>query len=392
MLVVGCLGHYLLDLNVYRLGGLAVLHGTRLYDAREVSAGLRFTYTPFAAVLFAAPSALPLTVLRLMWTASSLLALYVLICVLQRAAQSRRDAALVFTGALMLEPVRETLAFGQVNLLLMVIVVVDLVDFVPVRYRGLLTGVAAAVKLTPLVFLPFLLLTNQRAAARRLVLAFTSCSALAFAVLPRDSLAYWTRYVHDTSRIGDSSFATNQSLAGMLARFHHAGEPQTGAYLAATCVAVVVGYSVAVRANAHSKALGVVVTGLVGLLLSPISWSHHWVWFCALPVVGARVLSVAQRVGLTLVTFLSPFAYLPHRRGRESRWGWWEMLLGNAYTITALVTLVLLAWALRRQRGGRPPLEPPQIAARPCWSAPMPEHHKVADCSTAGGASKRLTD
>jgi alpha-1,2-mannosyltransferase len=204
-----------LDLDVYRLGARMWLSGGDLYGLLPptiIGNHLPFTYPPVAAVLFTPFTLVPLPVAGVVLTALSVVALVVV----PRLTPAR--VAVVLPVALLLEPVRETLGFGQVNLLLMALVALDCLHRRPRWPRGVLVGLAAAIKLTPAAFVLFFLLRGGRRAAVTALGSFVAVTAIGFAVNPAGSVRYWTSTVFDPGRIGEVSFEANQSIKGVLAR------------------------------------------------------------------------------------------------------------------------------------------------------------------------------
>ena len=167
---------------------------------------------------------------------------------------------------------RSTLGFGQINALLMVMVVLDvLLPGERKRTKGLLIGVAAAIKLTPAVFVVYFLVRRDFRSAARVAGGFVVAGALLWLVRPSASVTYWTKLVFDAGRIGGVDYVGNQSLNGLAVR---AGLSQIGWVLAALAVMAVVAVVVA-RAE---PVLALTACALGGLLVSPISWTHHWTW------------------------------------------------------------------------------------------------------------------
>jgi alpha-1,2-mannosyltransferase len=297
--------HYF-DLKVYRQAAIVVGHGAPLYST-HLKHGLGFTYPPFALLLF-----LPLTWLPLHTAeADSVLANIALTALavhaatrLARPCGPRGSAAawLAAAAALWIEPISTTIGYGQVDLLIAVLVIADLAYLRGTRAAGIGIGLAAALKLTPLVFIPYLLFTGRgRAAARALGVVLLSI-LVAFVTLPRDAAAYWGGKFLDFSRVtgghhhGAGSGATNQSLRGAVLRlFPTITDPRT-IWLLASAIVVIAGLALAIRAAQRGdEALGFLLTAITGLLISPVSWTHHW----AIAVPGALALLLSNRRALT---------------------------------------------------------------------------------------------
>jgi alpha-1,2-mannosyltransferase len=344
--VAGAVAGGFKDLAVYQHGGQLVLDGLSPVGARDPSTGLPFTYPPFAAVAMVPLALLPSWLAAAVWTAASVAALAAMIAMVLRA-QARPApgwlVALLAVGAMALEPVWQTLTFGQVNLVLMALVVVDLV-WPDRRWSGVLVGLAAGVKLTPLVFVLLLLLVGRRAAAGRALATFAGTVVVGFIGSP-SSGSYWTDRLVDPTRVGPPALAHNQSVDGALTRLLH-GPPSTGAWIA---IAVPVLVAVVVVGagwwRLGDRVLGTCLAALAMLLVSPVSWSHHWVW--AVPV--ALVLWERSRwaaVAWTAVFVARPMVWLPYGRGREYAWGPVEHVVGNAYLLAAIAVCLWAAVSL----------------------------------------------
>ena len=328
----------LTDLPVYRYGGQALIDGRSALAVDDPVTGLPFTYPPFAAVLFAPLALVPAWLAAGLVTALSVAALAAVVALVRPAAGW--VVALVTVGALALEPVWQNLSFGQVNLVLMLLVLVDCAR-PDRRWSGVLVGVAAGIKLTPLVFVVLLLLVGRRAAAGRAAAAFAGTVALGFLVAPGWSAAYWTDGLVDGSRVGPRGLANNQSVNGALTRLLE-GPPSTLVWLAVAvplaAAAVVAGARIWRRGD---PLLGSCVAALGMLIASPISWSHHWVW--AVPI--ALLLWERGRwaaIAWTAVFVLRPILWPPWGDHREYGWTPVDHVVGNAYLLAALAVVALL--------------------------------------------------
>jgi alpha-1,2-mannosyltransferase len=300
------------DLHVYRLGGEVVLRGGFLYGLRFH--GLPFTYPPFAAVLFAVAAALPFQVCAVLLTGASVIALPIVLYLALRlpgqpvlsSAAARRVALLAGAAAVWLEPVRTTLGYGQIDLLLALLVLYDLA--IAVRVPGLLPGaaigLAAGIKLTPAIFIVYLFLTRRYRAGCTAVLAFGATVLVGWAVLPGAAAWYWDGEFASTSRISPVQDPQNQSLLGVLARAMHTTDV-TAVWLPLACLVAVTGLSLACfAARRGDEALGFCLCAVTGLLISPISWTHHWV--LAIPAVllaGRALYGGVQRGHLRVAVF-----------------------------------------------------------------------------------------
>jgi alpha-1,2-mannosyltransferase len=340
------------DLSAYRYGGRLVLDGLPLYASRDPATGLRFTYPPFAAVAVVPLALLPGWLATALWTGASVGALAGVVLVVARAlgrTASGWSLALLTAGALALEPVWQNLTFGQVNLLLMLAVVIDLVQ-PERRWSGVLVGFAAGVKLTPLVFVVLLVLAGRRTTAGRALLAFAGTVALGFAVTPGSARTYWADDLVSAGRVGPAESAYNQSVFGALTRLLD-GQPPTLLWLAvAGPLALAVVTVGAVWWRRGDRVLGTGLGALAMLLASPVSWSHHWVW--AAPI-GLALWDRSRWAGVvwTAVFVVHPYTWPPWEQSREYGWSPIDHVLGNAYLLAALALAMCAAARLSRRVG-----------------------------------------
>lgn len=340
--VAGALRGGFADLVVYQYGGRAVLDGFPVYAADEPVTGYPFTYPPVAAVLMVPLALMPGWLAGAVWTAASVAALAAVVVVVLRALDHATPGwlvAAVAAGALALEPVWQNLTFGQINLLLMLAVLVDLLR-PGRRWSGVLIGIAAGVKLTPLVFVVLLVLVRRPRDAARAVLAFAGTVAIGFLVMPASAATYWTDGLVDAGRVGPPALAHNQSAYGALTRLL-GGPPPTLLWLAVAGPLALAVLLVAARWWARDPVLAACLAASAMLVASPVSWSHHWVW--AVPV--ALVLWDRNRwagAAWTAVFVARPILWPPWGEEREYDWSPPEHLLGNAYL---LAVLAFCAWA-----------------------------------------------
>jgi alpha-1,2-mannosyltransferase len=366
------LGGYRIDLDVYRTGARVLLHGGDLYgrlprlaDGHE----LPFTYPPFAAVCFV-PLALVgystanwlLTAVTIASVAASLWR-YAASTAAEAGARMRRLLPWALPAALLLEPVRSTLTYGQINAVLMALVALDCLTQAPRWPRGIGVGIAAALKLTPAVFALFFLLRRDLRSAARAGLSFAACAGAGFALAPQASLRYWTGIAYQPSRAGAISYASNQSLLATLARLGLSGPPRTWLWLA-LCLLVaaltVTGMRGALRRNQVTTALS--LNAAAGLLISPISWSHHWVRAAPALLTCLTATNASRRrppafAVLALLTFaIAPHWLLPSGGGRELHWAWWQQAAGDSYALLGLAALTQagLKHLLLRPKPGDP--------------------------------------
>jgi alpha-1,2-mannosyltransferase len=304
-----------IDLQVYRAGGQAVLDGGSLYGG-PVWGSMPFTYTPFAAVLFAPLAWLTPAGATPVIAVVNVLLLLGCAAVCWRAAGAGRRPALLLAGGttgllLATEAVHATVFLGQVNLLLMALVLWDLLGRPGRRTVGIGIGIAAGIKLTPLLFVAYLLVTRQLRAAAVAVGAFVATVAVGVLVLREQAVSYWLDGTFgDSGRVyADTTSTHNQSLHGLLLRSGLPEEVVQPLWLVAAAAVAGVTFRVAARAAARGeRLLAVALVGMCGATISPWSWGHHWVWLTPLAVFLG---SVALRPAHRRLVWLAPAALLP---------------------------------------------------------------------------------
>ncbi|MGW2819719.1 glycosyltransferase 87 family protein [Streptomyces sp. NPDC001443] len=352
----------MIDLMVYRAEGATVLAGGDLYALRATAEHLPTTYPPFAALLFT-PLTLPgIASLRALATAGNLVLLVVFVRLSLRLVGHTRTETVWWGAAVAVwcEPVWTTLRYGQVNLLIAVLVLWDLTRRPGHRWAGLGIGLATAVKLTPALFVVFLLAAGVTARvghgcaghrlrhARGAVAAFACVTVLTAVVLPRDSRRFWTDTMFRAGRVGHAEEAANQALRGLLARFLHTPEPGN-LWVATAAVVALGGLTVAVAAELRGlRAWAVTVCAVTALLVSPVSWSHHWVW--CVPLVLLLVTRGHRAAALGALFVFGSYAlwWVPHGHGRpELHQRGVELALSALYAGAGLLFLALAGISLR---------------------------------------------
>jgi len=306
------------DLAVYRSGGLIVRHMSPLYNPHLAAPlydwvgysdlHLPFTYTPFAAIAFALVSFVPWWLAQQLSVAVDIVALLATLWFTLGGLGYRRDK--VRLGATLLgaaavywtEPLLRTMYLGQVNLVLMALITWDL--FQPDtensrRWKGFGTGDEAGIKPVPLIFIPYLLVARKFRQAAMACAGFAFTVVLGFVILPADSTKWWFDGLFvQGGRTGFTGWAGNQSLDGMITRLTGS---VTGAKPAWIAAAIVIGLAGVVGAGLLDRkghpVPGLLMAALTGLLDSPISWDHHWVWIAPGAVVAAHYAVRAWRRG-----------------------------------------------------------------------------------------------
>lgn len=288
---------YPVDFDVYRDGGLIIRHISPPYDPKAAdplygwsrTALLAFTYTPFSAVAFALVSFVPPALDPRLTEVVNVAALAgAAWCVMRGLGwagwRARAGGALLGAAAgLVTEPVFRTVYLGQINIVLMLMILWDLTQPDTPRsrwWKGFLTGVAAGVKLVPLIFVPYLLLTRRFRQALTALAGFAFTVVVGFAVAPSGSADFWFRALFlSDGRTGFPGWGGNQSLHGMITRLAGSVDAANLPWLASALAVAAAGLAAAALLDrAGHLMLGLLTTALVGLLDSPISWDHHWVW------------------------------------------------------------------------------------------------------------------
>ncbi|MET9495561.1 glycosyltransferase 87 family protein [Streptomyces sp. NPDC006552] len=331
------------DILVYRAEGTAAATGGQdLYGFTVTAWHLPATYPPFAALLFVPTAWPPLPVLKAVFLLGNIALTGALVhhaCRLAGLRPGRAALCLLTSGALWLEPVFQTVLFGQINLALAVLVLWDLNRPDGARGKGLALGVAAGIKLTPALFIGHLLLTGRRREAAYAAAGAAATVALGAAVLPYASVEFWTRRLYETGRVGKAWIVDNQSLQGLIARALHTAEP--GALWAVPAVLTALAGLYA-AARARTRARGVTLTAFTALLVSPISWTHHWVW--CVPLLALLWADGRRRTTFAVAALFTARTMwlLPHQGDTDLHFTWWQQLLAGPYPLLGL-GLVLVA-------------------------------------------------
>ncbi len=382
--------HDYFDLKIYFRAIHYWASGHQLYDYLQpdrIQTSLGFTYPPFAAFLMYPMAWLPLNlVIVLNWIGSAVCVLVVtawLVRPLVRRHGWSNWYAMCLAIPLIstLEPIRENFAFGQINMYLAVLILGDLLFAVPGRSRwgGVGVGLASAIKLTPAIFIGYLLITRRYRAAATAGGTALAATLLAAAVAPSESWRYWTGTLWQTDRIGHLYLVQNQSLMGTLSRLAQPGRAGTLPWVVLVALVAVFGMWRAARAGrAGDELVGITLTGFVGSLISPVSWQHHLYWFVPALVVLLDVVVtrgaphrawyavlgavVWTTVTISLISFFD-WGYLPAGL-RDTPEGF--MVL-NWYAFLMLVLLVVLPI-----RTDPPVNRPPARTGAPAGTAASP--------------------
>ena len=367
-----------IDLEVYRFGVQAWLGGGDMYGTLPETSDhitLPFIYPPFAALVLLplAITSWPVAWISLLALSTAALGLTFFVVARSLWPSGGRGGALSVASialplallvqpgkdidfsrpppqipAFALEPVMQTLEFGQVNLLLMALVAVDVLVVAPRWPRGALVGVAAAIKLTPAAFVLYFLLRRDYRSAAVAAAPGAAAPGLAFLVAPGPSTTFWLH--NPAGGVSGSPFFTDQTFAAVLARAGVDGVTKTALWLALSIGLVVLAAPVIRRAPAP---LALVATAGVALLVSPTSWSHHWVWVAPALLVAAASAWRTRSPGWLVATVLTAavFVVAPHQLNLPHDGTGWtpgQQIEGDTYVWFTVALFVALWW-----RGGR---------------------------------------
>ena len=353
--VAGMLG----DLEIYTGAINYALGGGDLYSytyTHPTVHGLGFTYPPFAAIVLAPFALVDPLVAKVIWTILTFAVVVACLSVLVRGAAAKPygRASVAGRGAahtawvaglsvpvMLSYPFLHNLIVGQVSLFVIALALFD--HLLPRRWQGFLVGLSAAIKLTPLVFLPYYLVTRQWRQAAVCGGTFAGVTGLAFALLPGPSVTYWTDKLWQTGRVGRTDSTVNKSLLGLLSRQLPEGVSATLVWLALAAAVAALAYWRAARHLRDGDALAATLAvGALSVAVSPISWPHHQLW---LVLAAAWYLLLRGRTPLALgiVLFAAFFGY-PWFEDYPA--GSVSGLLGVGVELPALAVLVVLGFGL----------------------------------------------
>jgi len=384
------------DVDVYRLGADTFLKGHSIYTQLPVSpvgGPLPYTYPPFSAVLFTPLAIIPPHIGYPLLTGATCLALIPLVLAYRKSSPElgryMSKPWMVMAGVCVMvvaHPVANTIFWGQINVLLMMLVAVDILWPNPKWPRGALIGIAAAIKLTPAGFCLLFLLRKDFRSIVTAFLSFLVCSGVAFVLMPSDSIMYWTDRVFHATGMNIGPIHANESWSATFEKLGVSGTSLTlvsGIGLIAIVAMTWLGTKRALDDGNLALALGVNATGV--LLVSPISWSHHWV--LALPTAAIVMVMGYQRHKFwllasgwfaVLILWLAPHYWVPLE---YENWSFAQKIVGSSYQIIAVAFLVVMTVLWFRGRkdkaaasadeldfelAGQPDLTQPALAGVEC--------------------------
>jgi alpha-1,2-mannosyltransferase len=333
-----------IDLEVYIRGAAAVMSHEQLY--RISVQGQFFTYPPFAALLFVPFELLGIVGARWALTGASI-GCYVIVVVVcaRRLRMKQATAALAGLVGLTFEPFERDILLGQINLLLVALVVVDCL-VVPSRHRGMLIGLAAGIKLVPGAFILFLALRREWGAVLRCSAAFVVTVGLGAVFAPGDSWQFWSGGFINLSRFGSEAIigGDNQSLSAVFMRLSHDLSPPPILILLLSVAVMALGLVAAKRQiDTGNDVNGLVCIAFASLLASPISWTHHWVWAVPALLVLVNCRRRVASVVFGAIFVVAPMWFAPRGHLLELKDNWWQATASMSYVVVGLVFLIFFA-------------------------------------------------
>jgi alpha-1,2-mannosyltransferase len=344
-----------IDLQVYVYAVKDMLSGKDIFETTTPFWKLYFIYPPIAAILMTPLALGPYVFWQVVWTGGLVWAQQ---SVLKRCGAPRgwKLGLLGIAVVLAVEPIRTTLGYGQVNTILMALIVADLLPDRPKQRRripqGILIGLAAAIKLTPALFVIFMFLIGKRRAAITAIISFAVFTGIGAILLFGESVVFFGGLSGGDTRTASPLYTGNQSLLGVFFRLGDSSRTTTVLGLAVAGVLALLGCLVAAYWWANNeKVFAVAIVGLTTCLASPLSWTHHYVWILPLgmAVLSPGVPRWARYVGglwVVWVCICLPLAVLPYAGGRERQFNLLQQLVANLGPMLGLILLVGLAWQL----------------------------------------------
>ena len=348
---------WMADFAVYEAAGHAVREGVSLYDLSvesDVFDPMSFTYPPFAALLF-----LPLALhsAEVFWFVATIFALAAVVWLALGEVPKPWRVLAVTCGASLLTPVLATTTLGQINVFLMLAIMLDVTGRIPARWQGIPSGIAAGIKLWPVLVVGYFVCIGRFRAAATVVAAFLATAVVGFVVLPDDSWRYWIdgAAVH-TSRVTNLGDVQNQSLVGVVARA--TGSESALWWLPVAAVVAGVGlWAARIAHRRNDDLLAAVWIGVAAVLASPVSWPHHavwvapglvWLWTARWSSEGkwAKVI----RVAATIWCFVPTFVIAVPEAWRDQALTVPQQLVVAATGYTIVLTAALATFPVWRRR------------------------------------------
>ena len=341
-----------LDLRVYRAAASSLIAGRNPYHQYFTGYHLPFTYPPAALFAFSPFTLGSVHIIEALWWLINGMAVTAILYLgisssLHLSRTKSLWIAILFAPLLSLafEPLRTNTSYGQINVVLLLLVVVDLTRM-PKRYNGVLVGIAGAIKLTPLVYLLYFAVKGERRSLCRSLLVFVGIGAMLFLAVPLESRTYWIHQIFDPARTGPIGGRRNQSWYGLLHRWPFSPHWAVLPWAILALVTLGATWSLVRRLVSRNRTIDAVVAlGMCSELISPVSWSHHWVWIILIPILLVRGFSgqplvAATMVLLCLVGTIGFYAW--------NLQGWSERGLSNTLVLTG--ALAFFTWVISELR------------------------------------------
>ncbi|GAB76640.1 hypothetical protein AUCHE_01_02020 [Austwickia chelonae NBRC 105200] len=347
-----------IDSLVYRYGAEVLFSGTdRLYE--QPNGALPFTYPPVAALFFSpllVPEPLAAFIVAVAGLASVWRITWLVLDDLRPQESGHATvAAALLPLAVLTEPIFKTFSYGQINLVLAWLVAEDLLGRRRGRIGGILVGLATLIKLTPAAFFLIIVLRRDIASFLRGIGTILAGVLAGFLLMPSSSLVFWTGLTGAAQRVGDTSYFLNQSVKGALAR---SGVSASWPWILACLIVLAATFLAAHLLLRSGRDLpAILATAFCALLISPVSWSHHWVWFWPLllwtltdhrPTPGKGFLALATAWALAVL--VRPFWWAIPQHGPWHDVSWWQLLISDTYMVVGAITLALLTVEAFRSR------------------------------------------
>jgi len=344
-----------IDLQVYVYAVKDMLAGNDILATTTPGWNLYFIYPPIAAILMTPLAFGPYWFWQVVWTGGLVWAQQ---SVLKRCGAPRgwKLGLIGIAVVLAVEPIRTTLGYGQVNTILMALVIADLLpDPSAARRRipqGVLTGLATAIKLTPALFVIFMFLIGKRRPAITAIISFAVFTGIGAIFLFRETVVFYGGLSGGDTRTASPLYTGNQSLLGVFFRLGDSSRTTTLLGLAVAGVLAALGCLVAAHWwRTGEKVFAVAIVGMTTCLASPLSWTHHYVWILplAMAVLSPRVPRWARYLGGFWVIWVSvclPLALLPYGRGQERQYDLLQQVVANLGPVLGVILLIGLAWQL----------------------------------------------
>jgi alpha-1,2-mannosyltransferase len=344
-----------IDLQVYVYAVKDMLAGRDIFATTTPFWNLYFIYPPIAAILMTPLAFGPYVFWQVVWTGGLVWAQQ---SVLKRCGAPRgwKLGLIGIAVVLAVEPIRTTLGYGQVNTILMALVIADLLPDAPGERRripqGTLIGLAAAIKLTPALFVLFAFLIGKTRVAITAMISFAVFTGIGAILLFRETLVFFGGLSGGDTRTASPLYTGNQSLLGVFFRLADSSRVTALVGLAVSGILAVLGCLVAAHWwRQEEKVFAVALVGLTTCLASPLSWTHHYVWILpmAMAVLSPGVPRWARYLGgfwVVWVCMCLPLALLPYGGGRERQFDFLQQLVANIGPIAGVILMVGLGWQL----------------------------------------------